>query len=376
MSCTSPSSDRSLPSSDRSFPDNVLLWSPEQRLRGFRSYDRIFPTRTISTGTRHLELPRVASNEVAGVRYELEGKTFDLDAFQERTRAAGILVIHRGAIVLERHWLGHGPEIRWACFSIAKSVVSLLVGAAIRDGHIGGVEDTIPDYLPILAGSAYEGVTLRHALQMSSGVDWSEGYADAKSDVRHDSGRTSEERLRYLGSRKRVAAPGERFNYSSGEAYLLGEVVAAAVGSSLSSYLAAKIWRPFGMEFGAHWMLVEPDGMEHGGSGVSATLGDCGRLGLFALAGGILPDGSRMLPDGWMDDSTAPSPANSSYGYLWWRRGYETFAASGIFGQAIVIDPAYELVLVTHSAWPEPTALAMHAHRDALLASLRHVLSG
>ena len=368
-----PSSDDPSPLSEGEdrvvYPDNVLFWSPDQQLLGFRNYRSIFPTRAILAGNQPLPLPERPWDQ-SQVRYEVGGDTFDLQGFKEHNRVVGLLVVKDGAIVLEEYGLGNTRVTEWASFSIAKSVVSLLTGAAIRDGYIRSVDDLVADYLPVLKGSAYERVTIRRALQMSSGAEWNEDYADPKSDVSNEVGRTAIERLQYLGDQPRVATPGERFNYSTGEGHLVGELVRAAIGDNLSTYLTTKIWKPFGMEADANWVLVEPGGVEHGGAGISATLRDYGRIGLFALGHGVLPDTRRVLPDGWMEESTTPSPANDEYGYLWWLQKGGAYNARGIFGQAISVDPIEGLVIVTQSAWPRATGPEFSAHRDALFAAL------
>jgi CubicO group peptidase (beta-lactamase class C family) len=298
----------------------------------------------------------------------------------ERNEVAGLMIARKGAVLLEAHRGEHSADTRWVSYSIAKSVVSLLVGAAIRDGHIGSVDDAVTTYLPVLEGSAYDGVTIRDVLRMSSGVGWNEDYSDPESDVSREIHYGAVERLRFLGEKPRVAEPGTRFNYSTGEIFLTGSVVSAAVGEDLSSYLHRKIWEPFGMEADANWMLVEPGGPEYAGCCISATLRDYARLGLFVLADGELPDGTRILPEGWIEESTSPSPTNPDYGYLWWLHDDGSFSARGIFGQLIHIDPALDLVIAMHGAWPEPTDPERSAHRDAFVravkASLRPVITG
>ena len=124
----------------------------------------------------------------------------------------------------------------------------------------------------------------------------------------------------------------------------------AAIGNNLSTYLSEKIWRPFGMEAAAKWTLTEPGGGEFGGCCLNATLRDYARLGLFALSGGRLADGARVLPEGWMCESVQPSPANPGYGYLWWLVDDTAFRASGIFGQRIYIDQESGVVIAQHAA--------------------------
>lgn len=339
-------------------------------MAGFPRYDRIFPTRVIPAGTDPSPLPPDPI-DFSGLRYEVDGRALDLAAFMERNEVAGLLIARSGAVLLEEHGGEHTADTRWVSYSIAKSVVSLLVGAAIRDGHIGSADDPVTEYLPLLEGSAYDGVTIRDVLRMSSGVAWNEDYSDPESDVSREIDFGALERLRFLGGKPRVAEPGTRFNYSTGEIFLTGSVVAAAVGEDLSSYLHRKIWEPFGMEAEANWMLVEPEGPEYAGCCISATLRDYARLGLFVLADGVLPNGARVLAPGWIEESTSPSPTNPDYGYLWWLHDDGSFSARGIFGQLIHIDPVLDLVIAMHATWPEPTDPERSADRDAFIRAVK-----
>ena len=133
----------------------------------------------------------------------------------------------------------------------------MLIGAAVRDGYIETLDAPVTDYLPILAGSAYEGVTIRDALQMASGVEWDEDYADPQSDVNSTPPGVLP-LLGFLRDRGRDAEPGEQFRYSTGETNLAGALLRAAIGNNLSTYLEHKVWQPFGMESDATWMLHEP----------------------------------------------------------------------------------------------------------------------
>lgn len=353
--------------------ENVLNWTPEQQLRGYPNMDAIYPTRPIPASDAPFPLPS-RPVDLSGLRYEVGGESFDVDGFLGHNNVVGLLVIKNGDVVVERYARGNTPETRWYSFSVAKSVVSMLVGAAVRDGYIETLDAPVTDYLPLLTGSAYEGVSLRHTLQMASGVAWNEDYADPESDVASTGG-SALDRLRYLRERPRAAPPGDVFNYSTGETNLLGAALRAAIGNNLSTYLDRKIWGPFGMEHDANWLLLAEGGAEHGGCCLSATLRDYGRIGLFALRGGRLRDGTEVLPDGWMAESTTPSKANERYGYLWWLRGGGVYSASGIYGQAIHIDPGEELILVTHSAWPSATGRELSEHRDRFFEAVTEALA-
>ncbi|NNL30606.1 MAG: serine hydrolase [Gemmatimonadetes bacterium] len=228
-------------------------------------------------------------------------------------------------------------------------------------------------YLPQLRGTAYEGVSLENVLQMVSGVAWNEDYTDPSADVSLEIGMTDRERLAFIGSKPRATDPGTQFNYSTGETHLVGAVLRSAIDGSLAEFLASRIWGPFGMEHPANWRLVEPDGGEHGGCCISASLRDYARIGLFALGDGVLPDGRRVLPAGWMEASTAPSATNPGYGYLWWL-SEDGYSARGIFGQGVFVFPEESTVVALHSAWPEPVGSDFSTHRDSFIEAVRRAL--
>jgi CubicO group peptidase (beta-lactamase class C family) len=363
--------------------EGVLFWTPEQQRIGYPNMNRVTGTRAIHRGpemtfieAQHatFALP-LSPVDLSGVGYELNGKRYTLGEFLEERRTAGLLVIKDGRILYEHYGFGHTAASKWTSFSVAKSVVSMLVGAAIRDGYIKSIDDQVTDYLPLLKDTAYAGVSVKQVLQMSSGVAWNEDYTDAKSDVSRigtiaaQSGSVG--LIKYLGALPRIAKPGEKFNYNTGETHLAGAIVRAAVGNNLATYLSQKIWSQFAMESDGYWMLADEFGAEHGGCCISATLRDYGRIGLFALRDGVLNDGTRVLPVNWMRDSTSPSAANPQYGYLWWLQSGGDYAARGIFGQTIQLYSKDNVVIVTHGLWPVATSDEYSAHRMALMNALR-----
>ena len=348
--------------------ENVLRWTPEQQLRGYRNIDRIYPTRPVAASPHPFPLPDKPV-DFSALRYKTGARTSDINAFVSHNHIVGLLAIRDGNVVLERYAQGNTRDTRWYSFSVAKSVVSMLVGAAVKDGFISSIDVPVSNFLPVLRGSAYDDVTLRQAMTMSSGVAWNEDYADPQSDIAQTGG-SALDRLRYLLRKQRVAAPGSTFNYNTEETNLVGAVLRAAIGNNLATYLEDKIWRRFGMEQGANWLLLSESGAEHGGCCLSATLRDYGRLGLFALRNGGLTDGSSVLPEGWMKTSTTSSAANDRYGMPWWLRPDRAFAAVGIYGQAIYINPPCRLVIVTHSVWSRATDPELSAHREAFFGEM------
>jgi CubicO group peptidase (beta-lactamase class C family) len=262
---------------------------------------------------------------------------------------------------LEDYELGAGPKTHWASFSIAKSVASTLVGAALQDGLIASLDDPLTKYVAGLKGGAYDGVTIRDILQMASGVKWNETYTDPQSDAR----KILEEQLllkpgtivRYMNALLRSAARGSVWNYSTGETYVVGALLEGATHRPLAQYLSEKIWSRVGMEQDATWWLEAPNGMGLAGTGLAATLRDYGRFGLLVEQDGVI-DAKRIVPDDWFKEAgsaklIAGKPVN--YGYLWWPLPEGAFQAIGIFGQHLYINPDQKLVIVVLSARPKPT---------------------
>jgi CubicO group peptidase (beta-lactamase class C family) len=328
--------------------DNVLFWTPEQQVAGFRNSDRIFDTRRIEAGGSVYPLPyeRV---DLGDVEIKLDEASMTVNEYFKKQSVAGLLVIKDGHILYERYGLGNDEDSKWISYSVAKSVVSMLIGAAIQDGYIESVDEKVTQYLPRLKGSSYDQSSIANLLQMASGVQWNEDYADPDSDVASASWDTID-LYEYLGSKPRLSEPGDVFNYNTAETNLAGTLLRSAIGNNLSTYLSEKIWRPFGMESDASWNLTEPGGGEFGGCCINATLRDYGRIGLFALVDGRLADGTEVLPSEWMRASTTPSKGYEGYGYFWWLSGKGVFRASGIFGQGIYIDRNENLVIALHSA--------------------------
>ncbi|MDH4125170.1 MAG: beta-lactamase family protein [Gammaproteobacteria bacterium] len=348
--------------------DNILFWTVPQKIAGFRNMPQLTPTRSIAASQDPYPLPYKLA-DLSGLAFGFKDRELTLDDYMRRHNVAGLLVIKDGFVVYERYELGNTAESRWMSWSVAKSVTSLLLGAAIRDGYIKSVGEKVSDYLPRLKDSSYDEVTIRALLQMSSGVAWNEDYADPESDINTINWDTLSvyEALRH---KPRVAPPGAVFSYNTAETNLVGTLLRAAIGNNLSAYLEEKIWQPFGMEFSASWNLTEVGGGEFGGSSLNATLRDYGRIGLFVLRNGELRDGTAVLAEGWIAESTTASTGLAAYGYLWWLRGGGVFAASGIFGQAIHIDPEHKLVIAQHSAREAANAPADWALQAAFFAAL------
>lgn len=364
--------DGPAPPSRPARPSDMLTWTPAQQAYGLRNIDKIFVTHTVRHGPHVRVLPRAARQ--LEVRFEQGGVAYSTESFMQAQRMSGVLVLKHGRIILERYGLGRSAHDRWNGFSVAKSVTSTLVGAAVRDGAIKSLDDPVSRYLPELAGSAYDTVSVRQLVTMSSGVRWTETYGDPNADVVRIGSAVApsgqDPIVRYMGGLPRVAPAGTQFHYKSGEADLAGVLVARATGKSLALYLSEKLWGPLGMEGDADW-IVDDAGYERGGCCLAMTLRDYGRYGLFMLRGGQ----GVALPPGWIADATRTEIATgypgANYGYMWWVNADGSYQAVGIYGQLIQVIPAEDLVIVINAAWPAPGGGELQAARAAFLTAIR-----
>jgi CubicO group peptidase (beta-lactamase class C family) len=329
---------------------DVLFWTQGQRDAGFRMLDRLpilVPSKEIPAAQTTRELP-------VGPELTLP---IDLDAHISEQRYAGLVILHNGAIRLERYSLEFNETGRWTSFSVAKSLTSTLVGIALNEGHIESLDDPVSKYISGLENSAYDDVTVEQLLTMSSGIAWDETYTDPNSDVARFNNHVAEDGgsnlVSYMAALPRAHPAGEVWNYSTGETNMIGVLVSEATGRSLADYLSEKIWKPYGMEQDATWLLND-DGTEISGCCIQASTRDFARFGQFILDGAEI-NGERIVPDDWLDRATTKRIGyglpGQGYGFQWWTYDDGAFAARGIFGQGIYLDPSRNLVIATNSSW-------------------------
>lgn len=337
----------------RSLPTdiNVLFWSVEQRDAGFRALDRLpilVKSNPIPAGNKVRDLPVGEPLDVA----------LDIGNYMQSQRSAGLIILHDGKIRFEQYGLDFSPLGRWTSFSVAKSLTSTLVGIAIKDGYINSIDDKVSDYITDLKGSVYDDVSIEQLLTMTSGVKWNEDYEDPNSDVakfnQHVPSDGLDSTVSYMRNLERELPAGIKWVYKTGETNLIGVLVSAATGKTLSEYLADKIWVPFGMQQNASWLLGKT-GHEISGCCIQAAIRDYARVGLFFLEEGKV-NGTAVLPEGWIASATTKQAdigmPDRGYGYQWWTYDDGSYAAKGIFGQGIFIDPNRKLVIASNSNWP------------------------
>ena len=331
--------------------NGILFWGPDQQVYGFPRLAELYPTRSIQGQEVPLQLPIRLSN-LDAFSYSYAEQIHTVDSHMQSERTAGLLVIQNGEIKVERYGLEHHANAPWVSFSVTKSVVSMLFGAAVKDGYIASIDDPVSDYLPVFEDSPYADVSIKHILQMASGVAWNEDYADPASNIVNLPGEEMAG-FKYMRNLPRVAKPGTVFNYNTGETNIAGAILRKAVGKNLSDYASEKVLLPGGISNTANWLLGAPNGNEFAGCCISANLRDYGRIGLFALQNSQASSPSSPLAPNWMQQSTTPSPGYVGYGFFWWLTDSGVYSAQGVFGQFIFVDANRDLVIVLQSAWPE-----------------------
>jgi CubicO group peptidase (beta-lactamase class C family) len=347
--------DEQLLGRDKGYPACLPRVDSTGCLVGFWSgMDRFGPYHRVAHGADVRPLGRAAAEPELG-----------LDQFLARNRNTGLLILQGDTILAERYQYGRKDSDRFASASMAKTVLSMLVGIAVSERKLS-IEDQAGQYVPELRSHPYGAITVRDLLTMSSGIKFDDNGGDAgdpQSDVsklisltvaQHGAGGVAA--VAPFGARVRPA--GEKFVYSSADSEVLGLVLRNAVGMPLAEYLSLKLWQPMGAEADATW-LVDKGGFETGYCCINATLRDYARFGLL-LANYGARDGKQIIPADWVKAATNAQAPHlrvgvatqwNGYGYQTWliHPGEPRFAAFGARGQAIFIDAARKIVVV-HTA--------------------------
>jgi CubicO group peptidase (beta-lactamase class C family) len=343
----------------------ITLFEPDVVVENFRSMDRMFDYRVVHRGgTPHVferapgSLPQL---------YAYEGRDKQVAEFLETTWTTGLIVIHNDKIVYEDYRLGNTEASRCISWSVGKSFVSALMGIALEEGHVQSIEDPVTQYVPRLKGSGYDGVSIKHLLQMSSGIRFDEDYAAFFSDINR-MGRAialNQPLDEFVASLESEYEAGTRHHYVSMDSQVLGMVLRKATGQTLTAYLEDKIWKRTGMESDAYW-IVDGGGMELAFGGLNVVLRDYARFGLLYLHEGQW-SGEEIIPADWVRASVTPdaphlqpgdNPSSSSplgYGYQWWvpENPEGDFVSIGLYNQFVYVHPKHNVVIAKTSAYAD-----------------------
>lgn len=276
----------------------------------------------------------------------------ELNVLLEKLNTVATVVIKDDSLLYEKYWDGYSDSSLSGSFSVAKSITSLLVGAAIKEGKIRSVDETVGNYLPEFKVGLAAKVSIKDLLTMSSGSNWDEAYANPFSV-------TTEA---YYGSNLHKAAigvkikkePGTYHEYKSGDTELLGLIVEKATGKSLSQYASEKLWQPLGAEHPALWSTDKKDGIEKAYCCFNSNARDFARIGQLMLDSGRWK-GNAVIDMDYYKQSVTPCsiPDDAGlpctyYGYQWWITPNDShiFYARGILGQYIIVIPSKRMVIV------------------------------
>ena len=350
---------------------DLPAWMMLQRQSAITDY-RHFQEAKIARSTEASPLPAAEGGQIRLPNFP--GESFD--AVMARTGTAAIVVVKQGKILMERYYNGYQRDSVVTSFSVAKSVVSALVGIALRDGHITSIDEPITRYLPELAGAdqRFSRITIRNLLEMRSGIRFDEGYNSPWTDA--SKFYLTQNLTTKLKGMAIERAPDERYHYSSGDTQLLGSIVQRATGTPLPRYLQEQIWQPMGAAYDASWSIDSVDSQQPKAfCCINARALDFARFGQVYLNGGSF-NGRQIVPADWVRHSTeahnhpsgtpaerwnveAPNTRSAAF-YAWqWRRvpvsdptsalGIKPggdFYAQGLHGQFIYVAPAEDMVIV------------------------------
>src|SRR5688572_29250518 len=370
LCCASVAAQQALPPPLRGGPPSdvpvavqVLRWhmlDDNLSALAFRSMDQIFTARTVPRGGPVWMLLR--SDRVLDFSYAWQGRSVPAAQFLERTYTNALLVLKDGRIVSEIYRNNSDPRSRFIGWSMTKSLTSVLIGCALAEGRIDSLDTPMTRYLPELAGGGYEGVSIRQVMQMRSGVDYEERYDFGNPGVAASNHiaalvRNTARFADVARTLPRRHAPGTQFQYKTIDTAVLGWLVERVTQGSVAAYTARCVWEPLGAEADGYYIMDGAPGVgrEFSGAGYNATLRDWARFGQMMLDEG-LANGRRIVSAEWVRQSTRPSgpedPRRGGYGLQWWTRGAGAYAAIGLKGQYIYIDPPTRTVVVKLSYFP------------------------
>lgn len=304
-----------------------------------------FDNREIKTG---LYQPWAVGNH-----YNKKSLSKEATTYMQSLGTVAFLMIKNDSIVYENYWDGYSDSSLSNSFSMAKSVVSVLIGCAIGDGLIKNVDEPAVNYLPDYKDVIGDKITIKHLLTMSTGIDFDESYGNpfgmmAKAYYGHN--------LKKIIKKYHPSSPpGKEFNYLGGNTLLLGFIVEKVTGKKLADYASQKLWQPMGAKNPALWTTDMPNGDERSYCCYYSNAQDFARLGKLYLDSGRWK-GKQLVPQEYVLQSIVPDTGikdggkpNQIYGYQWWclqYKGQQLFYARGIKGQYIIVNPTEKTIIV------------------------------
>ena len=353
--------------SDQNQDEERLMWvsslfSGSDQYQKFNRVYELFPTSNLAPSNNPSSFEIESMIELPN-SFVYESRSVDVNEYLDRTDVSALLILKDGKIRYENYWLTGGREVKWISMSVGKSFVSALIGIALDQGHIKSIQDPVTIYVPQLKDSAYDGVSIKDILQMSSGASWNEDYGDPNSDINRSVrifalGGSLDE---FAASLTNENEPGTFNRYNSTDTQVLGMLLREATGTSVTEFMQKMLWDPIGAEDNAYWLL-DSENMEVAYGGLNATARDYAKLGeLYRLRGRM--NNKQIIPEKWVDESVRPdaphlmpgeNPMSDyplGYGYQWWIPDESgDYMAIGVYNQFIYVSPKNNSVVVQLAA--------------------------
>ena len=353
--------------SDQNQDEERLLWvsslfSGSDQHQKFNRVYELFPTSNLAPSNNPSSFEIESMIELPN-SFVYESRSVDVNEYLDRTDVSALLILKDGKIRYENYWLTGGREVKWISMSVGKSFVSALIGIALDQGHIKSIQDPVTIYVPQLKDSAYDGVSIKDILQMSSGASWNEDYGDPNSDINRSVrifalGGSLDE---FAASLTNENEPGTFNRYNSTDTQVLGMLLREATGTSVTEFMQKMLWDPIGAEDNAYWLL-DSENMEVAYGGLNATARDYAKLGeLYRLRGRM--NNKQIIPEKWVEESVRPdaphlmpgeNPMSDyplGYGYQWWIPDESgDYMAIGVYNQFIYVSPKNNSVVVQLAA--------------------------
>lgn len=272
-----------------------------------------------------------------------------LDKFLKAHNTVAFLVIQNDSICYEKYFQGFEQASPVASFSMAKSITSILIGCALEDGYIKSLDEPITHYIIELQNKpGFEKITIKHLLQMTSGIEFNESYFNPLSDAAAFYYGTDLKKC--VSNLKILHEPGIKFKYMSGNSQLLGFILHYALkGKSVTQYLQEKLWTPLHMEYDASWSVDDKNQIEKTFCCVNAPARDFAKIGRLMLNKGNW-NGQQIVSEYWVKESTKIDTTQGSawfYQHQWWFPSNKgDFMAKGFLGQYIYVNPAKNVIIV------------------------------
>ena len=341
----------------------ATLYNEKSIAKNFISINKIFDT---SNPISASEKPFVFEKEDFELpdSYEFEGEQLNLIEGLDHFHTDGLIILHDGKMLFEKYWNGNTKDSKHIAFSVSKSYLSALFGIAIEEGLIKSIDDNVSIYLDDFEGTGYEDVKIKNLLQMSSGIEFNEDYADPNSDINRFARATAKgSSFRdFAKTLKNGKKQGTYNHYVSLDTQVLGMILESVTDMPLREYLYKRIWSKIGTESDAYY-IADKTGTDMALGGLNATLRDFSKFGQLYLNEGSW-DGEQIVPKSWVVKSHTPdaphlmpnagdlSSSEWGYGYQWWIPGdpLTDYTAHGIFNQFIYVDPVSNVVIAKTSS--------------------------